>query len=64
MNAVLRVLRQLGVDRSGATAIEYAFLAALIAMAIVVSLRAIGGELGNTFVDVRAGLSAPAATSP
>jgi pilus assembly protein Flp/PilA len=50
---VLRVAR----NRDGATAIEYAFLAAIIAMGIVGSATAIGTQLETTFTDVAAGFT-------
>ncbi|HWK37868.1 MAG TPA: Flp family type IVb pilin [Hyphomicrobium sp.] len=36
-------------DESGATAIEYGLIAALIGVAIVAGARAIGGELNTLF---------------
>ena len=50
---VLRVVR----NRNGATAIEYAFLAAIIAMGIVGSAAAIGTQLETTFTNVAAGFT-------
>jgi len=45
----LRLLR----SRSGATAIEYAFLAALIALAIVAALTALGVEVDSAFMKAK-----------
>lgn len=45
-------------DESGATAIEYGLIAALIAVAIVGALIAIGPKLEQAFRDVEAGLDA------
>ncbi|SEB67327.1 pilus assembly protein Flp/PilA [Nitratireductor aquibiodomus] len=39
-------------DESGATAIEYGLLAALIAVAIIGGARAIGTNIGTTFTTV------------
>jgi pilus assembly protein Flp/PilA len=39
-------------DESGATAIEYGLIAALIALAIVVGAGAIGNEVGNKFNNI------------
>lgn len=39
-------------DESGATAIEYGLIAALIALAIMVGAGQIGGELKTTFGDI------------
>jgi len=42
---------------TGATAIEYAFIASFIAMAIVAGLTAVGGGLSGKFVIVSNGLN-------
>lgn len=39
-------------DRSGATAIEYALIAALVAMVIVTAIAAVGTSLSSTFQTV------------
>ncbi len=39
-------------EESGATAIEYGLIAALIAVAIIGALTSLGTELGNTFQGV------------
>lgn len=36
-------------DESGATAIEYGLIAALIAVACITALTSLGGSLGDTF---------------
>jgi pilus assembly protein Flp/PilA len=36
-------------DESGATAIEYGLIAAIISVAIIAALQLVGGELGNVF---------------
>ena len=43
-------------DESGATAIEYALIAALIAVAIILSVTLIGTQLQNTFNEVSSNL--------
>ena len=43
-------------DESGATAIEYGLIAALIAVAIVTVLGTLGGKLKNTFENVSTNL--------
>jgi pilus assembly protein Flp/PilA len=45
-------------DESGATAIEYGLIAALIAVGIIVSARLLGTEIANTFTKVQEELSA------
>jgi len=39
-------------DESGATAIEYGLIAALIAVAIIVAVGALGGKLKGTFEEI------------
>jgi pilus assembly protein Flp/PilA len=39
-------------DESGATAIEYGLIAALIAVAIISAVTAVGGKLDTTFTAV------------
>ena len=45
----MTILRKLIQDESGATAIEYALIASLIAIVIVGALTALGGKITNTF---------------
>ena len=45
-------------DESGATAIEYGLIAALIAVGIIGAARLLGTEISNTFNKVTANLSA------
>jgi len=44
-------------DESGATAIEYGLIAALIAVAIIASLSAVGNSLNTTFNTVSTDLN-------
>jgi pilus assembly protein Flp/PilA len=44
-------------DESGATAIEYGLIAALISVGIIAGVRTIGGELTDTFTDIGASLA-------
>jgi pilus assembly protein Flp/PilA len=46
------MLTQLIRDESGATAIEYGLIAALVAVAIAAVLPTLGGKLSNTFGNV------------
>ena len=39
-------------DESGATAIEYGLIAALVAVVLVTALTALGGKLNTTFTTV------------
>jgi len=52
MNIISRFVR----DESGATAIEYGLIAALIAVVIIGTLRFIGTDLDTKFKAVQAGL--------
>ncbi|PQA87833.1 Flp family type IVb pilin [Hyphococcus luteus] len=45
-------------DESGATAIEYGLIAALIAVAIIAAIRAVGGTLSDTFDNINTELDA------
>ena len=40
------------VDESGATAIEYALIAALIAVAIIGAVTTLGGSIQSTFTSI------------
>jgi pilus assembly protein Flp/PilA len=51
-------------NESGATAIEYGLIAALVAVAIIGALQALGGDLTNTFNSVANGLTNASSTSP
>lgn len=44
-------------DESGATAIEYGLIVALIAVVIIAAVTAIGGTLEGTFMDVNDALA-------
>ena len=45
-------------DESGATAIEYGLIAALIALAIMVGAGAVGHSIGDKFNDISSSLDA------
>ena len=45
-------------DESGATAIEYGLIAALLAVAIIASVKAVGTNLSGTFGKVSTELTA------
>ena len=50
---MLDIVRDLGKDQSGATAIEYALIASGIAMAIVLVVKSVGTTLNATFTVVQ-----------
>jgi pilus assembly protein Flp/PilA len=51
-------------DESGATAIEYGLIAALIAVAIIGGARALGLEIASTFGKVTQNLQAAGTSTP
>ncbi len=57
MSKFRKVMAHFTRDTSGATAIEYALIAAILSLSIIVGLIAIRGELGLVFGDVVAGFS-------
>jgi pilus assembly protein Flp/PilA len=48
-------------DESGATAIEYGLIVALIAVVIITAVSALGGKLNKAFTDINTGLTPAAA---
>lgn len=52
MSDVLSRISRLFKNESGATAIEYGLIAALIAVAMITGTTAIGGNVGSTFSNV------------
>lgn len=63
----MQILRKIIRDKKGATAIEYGLIAALIAVAAIAAMTALGENLKGTFETVgtsmEAGTTAPPATS-
>lgn len=51
-----RILRRFSRDESGATAIEYSMIAALIALAIITAAQLLGIELVGVFESIETGL--------
>ena len=43
-------------DDEGATAVEYGLMVALIAVAIIATVSALGGKLGTLFTDIAAAI--------
>jgi len=54
---MLTRLKQFVTDESGATAIEYALIAALVAMALIASVTALGASLKSIFTSVATALN-------
>lgn len=61
---MLEMIKQFVRDEEGAVAIEYALLAALIALAIIVGAGALGTELSNFFQAIADWLEAKEPTVP
>jgi pilus assembly protein Flp/PilA len=56
-NDVVAALRALGRDSTGVTAVEYALIAGLIALAIISALALVGTDLTAFFTNLHANLS-------
>ena len=53
---MIQSVTKLIADETGATAIEYALIASLIAVAIIASVTLLGTQLQNTFNEVSSNL--------
>lgn len=53
MGAIRTFLRRLLAEKSGAVAIEYGLIAALIVLAMMGGLAALGGGTGGMWTDLR-----------
>jgi pilus assembly protein Flp/PilA len=54
----MNIIAQFAKDESGATAIEYGLIAALIAVGIIVAATALGGSLSGLFNKITTTVSA------
>lgn len=54
----MQFFKNLLADESGATAIEYGLIAALIAVAAITAMQSLGGQLSTTFNKVSTTMSA------
>ena len=54
---MLSIFRKLMKNDDGATAIEYTLIAALISVAAIVSMRAVGGKVSNVLSNVAGAMS-------
>ena len=52
MDAIRKILRKAMADRCGATAIEYGLIAALIAVAAIGGMSALGGGSGGMWTNL------------
>lgn len=55
----MKMLNSFLKDESGATAIEYGLIAALIAVAAITAMGLVGNGLVNTFTNVSTNLNTP-----
>jgi len=53
----MTLLKRFVTDEGGATAIEYGLIAALISVAVIAGVRAIGTKLSTTFDGISSNLS-------
>ena len=53
MSAIRQILRMLGADQRGATAIEYGLIAALIIVAMIGGLQSLGGGVGGQWTKIQ-----------
>ncbi|MDB5622838.1 MAG: Flp family type IVb pilin [Devosia sp.] len=59
----MNIFARFAQDESGATAIEYGLIAALISVAIIAAVTTMGGNLTNVFTAISNKLVVPAATT-
>jgi pilus assembly protein Flp/PilA len=52
--AIRKILRMLGADQRGATAVEYGLIAALIIVAMISGLSTLGGSTGAMWGKLKA----------
>jgi len=57
VSAILNTLRTLLVHQRGATAIEYALIAALIVIAMISGMQSLGGGIGGMWTNISAAVS-------
>jgi len=55
---MMKLLKNMGCDEQGATAIEYGLIAALIAVAIMTTVSGMGSQLNSTFAKTSSSLGA------
>ncbi|MEQ8446447.1 MAG: Flp family type IVb pilin [Pelagibacterium sp.] len=54
----MNLFKKFVADESGATAIEYGLIAALVAVVVIAALTMLGGQLQTTFEEICQGLNA------
>ncbi len=56
MHALVKTMKKFATDESGATAVEYGLIAALVAIAIISSLQLLGPALDGIYLIILAAL--------
>ena len=54
----MKLVRKMFANKKGATAIEYGLIAALIAVAAITAMSAVGGQVTKTFTNVASNIKA------
>lgn len=57
---IMNLFKKFAADESGATAIEYGLIAALMAVIVIAAVSLLGPSLTGTFTDISTSLSDPA----
>nr|MBF0685132.1 Flp family type IVb pilin [Pseudomonas sp.] len=60
----MNIFARFAKDESGATAIEYGLIAALIAVAIIAAITLLGGSLTTLFTNISTKLNAKSTIAP
>ena len=56
---MIEIIKRLAVEEQGADATEYALLASLVAIALIVGASTLGGKINNVFNSVQNRMVAP-----
>ncbi|MEL0027490.1 MAG: Flp family type IVb pilin [Perlucidibaca sp.] len=64
MIKIQELLAKLRRDEKGATVIEYALIAALVAVVAIVGFRALGNQVNSTLTTINSSLQAAPTPSP
>lgn len=57
MSKIASAVKTFIADENGVTAIEYGLIAALVGVAIVAAVKALGGEINTTFTTITTKMS-------
>ncbi|MEZ2388302.1 Flp family type IVb pilin [bacterium RCC_150] len=64
LSAFLKSVSHARRDETGATAVEYGIMVALIAVVIIAAVTLLGGTLNNTFTQIQCSVAGKAWTAP